>query len=163
MVTKLRKIIVFMYYKCQMSYTLFHYEVTFKRFVICFCTPCLISKPHECGAASDCQTTDCPCNRVPGDWVPHWPSAPGDQVPSGHWVPHYQKLLLNVRKCWLAMPLGAGILHWVLACRTIEEKTDRLDLFQCNQQSGVLDCTDILTFRRIQRHPWRHNYLMTLS
>ena len=28
----------------------------------------------------------------------------------------------NVRKCWLAMPLGAGFLHWVLACRTKEKK-----------------------------------------
>ena len=27
--------------------------------------------------------------------------------------------LSNVRGCWLAMPLGAGILRWVLACRTI--------------------------------------------
>ena len=31
--------------------------------------------------------------------------------------------LSNVRRCWLAMPLGAGVLRWVLACRTIEEKT----------------------------------------
>ena len=39
-----------------------------------------------------------------------------------------KKLLLtetlsNVRRCWLAMPLGAGILRWVLACHTIEKKT----------------------------------------
>ena len=27
--------------------------------------------------------------------------------------------LSNVHRCWLAMPLGAGVLHWVLACRTI--------------------------------------------
>ena len=26
--------------------------------------------------------------------------------------------------CWLAMPLGAGFLRWVLACRTIEKKTE---------------------------------------
>ena len=25
-------------------------------------------------------------------------------------------------RCWLAMPLGAGILLWVLLCRTIEDK-----------------------------------------
>ena len=31
--------------------------------------------------------------------------------------------LSNVRRCWLAMPLGAGFLRWVLACRTIEKKT----------------------------------------
>ena len=31
--------------------------------------------------------------------------------------------LSNVRRCWLAMPLGAGVLRWVLACRTIEKKT----------------------------------------
>ena len=30
--------------------------------------------------------------------------------------------LLNVRRCWLAMPLVAGFLRWVLACRTIEKK-----------------------------------------
>ena len=30
--------------------------------------------------------------------------------------------LSNVRRCWLAMPLGAGVLRWVLACRTIEKK-----------------------------------------
>ena len=34
--------------------------------------------------------------------------------------------LSNVRRCWLAMPLGAGILHWVLACHTIEKKTESL-------------------------------------
>ena len=37
------------------------------------------------------------------------------------------KLLLtrtfsNVCSCWLAMPLGAGVLRWVLACHTIEKK-----------------------------------------
>ena len=31
--------------------------------------------------------------------------------------------LSNVRRCWLVMPLGAGFLRWVLACRTIEKKT----------------------------------------
>ena len=31
--------------------------------------------------------------------------------------------LSNVRRCWLAMPLGAGVLRWVLSCRTIEKKT----------------------------------------
>ena len=31
--------------------------------------------------------------------------------------------LSNVRRCWLAMPLGGGFLCWVLACRTIEKKT----------------------------------------
>ena len=30
--------------------------------------------------------------------------------------------LSNVRRCWLAMPLGAGVLSWVLACSTIEKK-----------------------------------------
>ena len=28
----------------------------------------------------------------------------------------------NVRRCWLAMPLGDGVLRWVLACHTIEKK-----------------------------------------
>ena len=36
---------------------------------------------------------------------------------------HLTGTLSNVRKCWLAMPLGAGFLRWVLACRTIEKKT----------------------------------------
>ena len=27
--------------------------------------------------------------------------------------------LSNVNWCWLAMPLGAGVLSWMLACRTI--------------------------------------------
>ena len=31
--------------------------------------------------------------------------------------------LSNVRRCWLAMPLGAGVLSWVLECRTIEKTT----------------------------------------
>ena len=31
--------------------------------------------------------------------------------------------LSNVRRCWLAIPLGAGVLCWVLACHTIEKKT----------------------------------------
>ena len=35
--------------------------------------------------------------------------------------------LSNVRRCWLAMPLGAGILHWVLACRTIEKQNKLLN------------------------------------
>ena len=30
--------------------------------------------------------------------------------------------LSNVRRCRLAMPLGAGFLRWVLACRTIKRK-----------------------------------------
>ena len=29
-------------------------------------------------------------------------------------------------RCWLAMPLGAGILSWVLACLTIEKKNESL-------------------------------------
>ena len=29
--------------------------------------------------------------------------------------------LSNVRRCWLAMPLGVGFLRLVLACRTIEK------------------------------------------
>ena len=32
--------------------------------------------------------------------------------------------LSNVRRCWLAMPLVAGVLRWVLACRTIEKKNE---------------------------------------
>ena len=32
--------------------------------------------------------------------------------------------LSNVRMCWLAMPLGAGFLRWVLARRTIEQKNE---------------------------------------
>ena len=31
--------------------------------------------------------------------------------------------LSNVRRCWLAMPLGAGFLCWMLECRLIEKKT----------------------------------------
>ena len=40
------------------------------------------------------------------------------------------QLISNVHKCWLAMPLGAGVLCccWLLACRTIEEENDRLAL-----------------------------------
>ena len=34
--------------------------------------------------------------------------------------------LSNVRRCWLAMPLGAGVLRWVLACRTIEKKKTKV-------------------------------------
>ena len=34
--------------------------------------------------------------------------------------------LSNVHRCWLAMPLGAGFLHWVLACRTIEKKKESI-------------------------------------
>ena len=35
--------------------------------------------------------------------------------------------------CWLAMPLGAGFLRWVLACRTIkEEKTRERNYFLIN-------------------------------
>ena len=30
--------------------------------------------------------------------------------------------LSNVDRCWLAMPLVAGFLSWVLVCRTIEKK-----------------------------------------
>ena len=37
--------------------------------------------------------------------------------------------LSNVRRCWLAMPLGAGVLSWVLACRTIEKNTQVSYLF----------------------------------
>jgi len=36
---------------------------------------------------------------------------------------HLDKPLSNVCMCWLAMPLVAGFLRWVLACRTIEKKT----------------------------------------
>ena len=36
---------------------------------------------------------------------------------------------LNVRRYWLAMPLGAGVLRWVLACRTIEEENSIGQLF----------------------------------
>ena len=35
---------------------------------------------------------------------------------------HLTGTLSNVHRCWLAMPLGAGFLHSVLACRTIEIK-----------------------------------------
>ena len=34
--------------------------------------------------------------------------------------------LSNVRRCWLAMPLGACFLSRVLACHTIERKTENL-------------------------------------
>ena len=30
--------------------------------------------------------------------------------------------LSNVRRCWMAMPLGVVILHFVLACCTLEEE-----------------------------------------
>ena len=40
---------------------------------------------------------------------------------------HLTGTLSNVRRCWLAMPLGAGFLRWVLACHTIEKKTDSLE------------------------------------
>ena len=35
---------------------------------------------------------------------------------------NYLSAWLTPLKCWLAMPLGPGILSWVLACRTIEKK-----------------------------------------
>ena len=34
--------------------------------------------------------------------------------------------LSNVRRCWLAMPLGAGFLRWMLVCHTIERKNESL-------------------------------------
>ena len=34
--------------------------------------------------------------------------------------------LSNVRRCLLAMPVGAGVLSWVLAWRTIERKNETL-------------------------------------
>ena len=34
--------------------------------------------------------------------------------------------LSNVRRCWLAMPLVAGVLRWVLVCRTIEIENESL-------------------------------------
>ena len=37
--------------------------------------------------------------------------------------------LSNVRRCCLAMPLGADILRWVLACRAIENKTKVYNVF----------------------------------
>ena len=45
---------------------------------------------------------------------------------SVHWLHIGQEPFSNVRKCWLAMPLSAGFLCWVLACRTIEKINDRL-------------------------------------
>ena len=41
-------------------------------------------------------------------------------------LPHSYYHMSNVRSCWLAMPLGAGILRWLLACRTIDKITTRL-------------------------------------
>ena len=35
----------------------------------------------------------------------------------------------NVCRCWLAMPLEAGFLSWVLACHTIEKKRKSSPLF----------------------------------
>ena len=35
-------------------------------------------------------------------------------------------ILSNVHTCWLAMPLGAGVLRWVLAHRTIEKTNKSL-------------------------------------
>ena len=32
--------------------------------------------------------------------------------------------LSNVHRCWMAMPLGAGVLSWVLACHTIEKQNE---------------------------------------
>ena len=37
-----------------------------------------------------------------------------------HFPPN--KLILSNDKCWLSMPLGTGVLYWVLACRTIEKQ-----------------------------------------
>ena len=34
--------------------------------------------------------------------------------------------LSNVRRCWLAMPVGAGILRWVFACHKIEKQTKKV-------------------------------------
>ena len=34
--------------------------------------------------------------------------------------------LSNVHRCWLTMPLVAGFLRWVLACRTIERTNKSL-------------------------------------
>ena len=44
--------------------------------------------------------------------------------PEGFWTltSYCTEPLSNVRKCWLAIPLGAGSLSWVLAWHTIERK-----------------------------------------
>ena len=39
---------------------------------------------------------------------------------------------LIVRRCWLAMPLGAGILHWGLACHIIEEEKNTISMCMCH-------------------------------
>ena len=51
-------------------------------------------------------------------------------------TPYWTESFSNVRRCWLAMPLGAGILSWLLACRTIEEEKGKLDfgIDQCRLQ-----------------------------
>ena len=41
-------------------------------------------------------------------------------------TPYWTEPFSNVHRCWLAMPLGASILSWVLAYCTIEEGKDRL-------------------------------------
>ena len=44
-------------------------------------------------------------------------------------TPYRMETFSNVRRSWLAMPLGSGILIWLLACRTIEEKNESINLF----------------------------------
>ena len=64
---------------------------------------------------------------------------------------HLTGTLSNVRKCWLAMPLGAGFLRWVLAagCLTIEKKTKLKLLFF---SSGTF-LTSILSPAAIAQYP----------
>ena len=51
-----------------------------------------------------------------------------------------QQILSYVRRCWLAMPLGAGILCWVLACNTIEENKRKQCGFRCLENNwGALE------------------------
>ena len=48
--------------------------------------------------------------------------------------------------CWHAMPLGAGILRWVLACRTIEKKSESLVIpLLCLEKLVILlvECTSV--------------------
>ena len=48
--------------------------------------------------------------------------------PEGFWtiICYCPEPLSNACRWWLAMPLGAAVLRWVLACRTIEKKPESL-------------------------------------
>ena len=47
--------------------------------------------------------------------------------------------LSNVCKCWLAMPLDASFLRWVLACRTIERKKWKWNLIFFSSRISLVE------------------------